>query len=59
MTKDHVCGMKIEEGSAFSSQTIEGKTYYFCSQACEQKFLADPTKSAPTTKPLPYSRIFS
>ena len=42
MTKDPVCGMEIEETSAFSSQTIDGKVYYFCSKACEEKFLSDP-----------------
>jgi P-type Cu+ transporter len=44
MTKDPVCGMEIEEASAFSSQTINGKVYYFCSKACEDKFLSGPDK---------------
>lgn len=38
--------MEIEEGSAFSSQMINGKVYYFCSKACEGKFLSDPGKYA-------------
>ncbi|MBI2486377.1 MAG: cation transporter [Deltaproteobacteria bacterium] len=52
MTKDPVCGMEIEESSAFSSHTIEGQTYYFCSKACEEKFLADRRKYTvePTAK---------
>lgn len=44
MTKDPVCGMEIEEDYAFSSQTISGKVYYFCSKVCEEKFLSDPSK---------------
>jgi Cu+-exporting ATPase len=46
MTKDPVCGMEIEETSAFSSQTIDAKVYYFCSKACEEKFLSETSKYA-------------
>ncbi|MEW6143519.1 MAG: heavy metal translocating P-type ATPase [Thermodesulfobacteriota bacterium] len=44
MTRDPVCGMEIEESSAFSSRTVDGKVYYFCSKACEEKFLSEPGK---------------
>ncbi|MBI1743443.1 heavy metal translocating P-type ATPase [Candidatus Acetothermia bacterium] len=50
MVKDPVCGMEIEKTSVFSSRTFDGQTYYFCSQACEQKFLADPGKYAKPSK---------
>jgi P-type Cu+ transporter len=44
MTKDPVCGMEFEETSAFSSQTIDGNVYYFCSKVCEKKFLSETSK---------------
>ena len=41
---DPVCGMKVDPTTAIGSSRHEGKTYYFCSRACEQKFDADPAK---------------
>lgn len=46
MTKDPVCGMSIKSGSAFAKEEHQGKTYYFCSAHCQQKFKADPGKYA-------------
>lgn len=40
--KDPVCGMEIDPSNAAASEEHEGTTYYFCSQACHEKFLADP-----------------
>jgi len=34
MTKDPVCGMKVDEETA-TSVTYEGKIYYFCSYGCK------------------------
>jgi YHS domain-containing protein len=42
-TKDPVCGMEVETKSA-EKATYQGKTYYFCSRADKEKFLADPEK---------------
>jgi len=39
---DPVCGMEIDPATAAASQEYEGKTYYFCSQACHQRFVATP-----------------
>lgn len=42
MVIDPVCGMEIEEAEAAASRTYKGKTYYFCSQACREKFDQNP-----------------
>ena len=42
MVIDPVCGMRIEAEDAAATAEYEGKTYYFCSQACRDAFLADP-----------------
>ncbi len=44
MVKDPVCGMDIEEQSAFAARNMDGTTYYFCSQDCVDKFDANPKK---------------
>jgi len=40
--KDPVCGMQIDEAEAAAREDYEGKTYYFCSDACQQRFVASP-----------------
>ena len=40
-TKDPVCGMTVDEASALHAER-DGKTFYFCSDHCRQKFLAAP-----------------
>lgn len=42
--KDPVCGMGINPNSAFAQEKHDGKTYYFCSAHCQQKFKATPGK---------------
>ena len=42
MVKDPVCGMEIEEKDAFASRQVMRQTFYFCSQACVDKFDANP-----------------
>jgi len=42
--KDPVCGMEIDPKSAAATEEYEGETYYFCSDACHDKFKADPQK---------------
>ena len=43
MVIDPVCGMRIDTEDAVATVEYEGKTYYFCSRACREAFLADPT----------------
>lgn len=44
--KDPVCGMSIKPGSAVRDEH-EGKTYYFCSDHCRDKFRSEPGKYSP------------
>src|SRR5688572_10075291 len=41
-TRDPVCGMTVEPGSAAGSAVHDGATYHFCSRHCLEKFRADP-----------------
>ncbi len=42
--KDPVCGMTVNPDSAAASCEHEGRTYFFCSPHCLEKFQADPKK---------------
>jgi Cu+-exporting ATPase len=42
--KDPVCGMKVSKKTATLTSQHMGKTFYFCSRACKDKFDQDPTK---------------
>jgi len=44
--KDLVCGMDIDPATAAASEEYEGKTYYFCSQSCHERFVATPDQFA-------------
>lgn len=39
VTKDPVCGMTVDETTAFRTER-DGKMFYFCSDHCLQKFLS-------------------
>jgi YHS domain-containing protein len=41
-----VCGMRIDPDDAAATAEHEGKTYYFCSEACRDRFEADPASYA-------------
>ena len=41
---DPVCGMSVDPAKARGSAEHAGKTYYFCSPHCVEKFKADPEK---------------
>ncbi|HUQ75584.1 MAG TPA: heavy metal translocating P-type ATPase, partial [Burkholderiales bacterium] len=56
--KDPVCGMKVDPAKAAGKHEHNGRTYYFCSSGCLQKFKADPQRyldpkpaPAPAEKP--------
>jgi Cu(I)/Ag(I) efflux system membrane fusion protein len=36
--KDPSCGMELDPRSAAAQVTYEGKTFYFCSRGCREKF---------------------
>jgi P-type Cu+ transporter len=46
MAKDPVCGMQLAEASAAAKTDYKGKTYYFCSAACQAAFDKNPEKYA-------------
>lgn len=47
--KDPICGMTVDEATALHVER-DGKTYYFCSDHCRQRFLSTPTGAKPTGK---------
>jgi len=42
VTKDPICGITVDEGTAINTEH-DGKTFYFCSDQCRQKFLSTLT----------------
>jgi YHS domain-containing protein len=49
VTKDPVCGMTVDETTAIHAER-DGKTFYFCSDHCRQKFLSTPAGAKPEGK---------
>ena len=39
--KDPICGMTVDEATALHAER-DGKTFYFCSDSCQQKFQSAP-----------------
>ena len=48
-TKDPICGMTVDEATALHVER-DGKTFYFCSDHCRQKFLSTPAGTKPDEK---------
>jgi Cu+-exporting ATPase len=46
MTKDTVCGMKVDENNSQYQTEHNGKKYSFCSQECKMKFEQRPEQYA-------------
>ena len=44
LEKDVACGMSVDPAKAASTAVHQGKTYYFCSRGCGEKFKASPEK---------------
>ena len=42
--QDPVCGMEIEKETAEGPAEHMGKTFYFCSTGCKEKFEKEPMK---------------
>jgi len=49
VSKDPICGMTMDEATALHAER-DGKTYYFCSDHCRQKFLSTPAVAKPEGK---------
>ncbi len=50
MTQDPVCGMDVQPEQAAGQSEFQGKTYYFCCDACKAKFDREPEKFAGSGK---------
>ncbi len=46
MTKDPVCGMKVDESNSQYQSQYGGKKYSFCSEQCQKKFDQQPEQYA-------------
>ena len=42
--EDPICGMQVDEERAAGKSEHAGRTYYFCSTGCKQKFDSEPAK---------------
>jgi Cu+-exporting ATPase len=50
--RDPVCGMDVVPGDAPGGSALHGGVkYWFCSAACRQKFIADPTRYVASVAP--------
>lgn len=49
ITKDPICGMTVDETTALHAER-DGKTAYFCSDHCRQKFLSATAGVKPEKK---------
>jgi Cu+-exporting ATPase len=57
--KDPVCGMTVDPGKAAGKVEHAGKTYYFCSTRCAERFSKEPTKfiATPGTAEMEQSQV--
>jgi P-type Cu+ transporter len=46
MVTDPVCGMRSTRPRPRRARSTGGKTYYFCSEGCHQRFIAAPEQYA-------------
>jgi Cu+-exporting ATPase len=42
MDKDPVCGMAVTRKNVAGRSRFQGKTFYFCSEGCKERFDSDP-----------------
>lgn len=55
MTIDPVCKMNVEPEKSVGSEKFAGREYYFCSDICHKKFVAEPEKYLSGTAPPDHS----
>lgn len=53
---DLVCRMRIRREDAATTEEYEGRTFYFCSMACHEQFVADRAFFARIAEPAPAAR---
>ncbi len=49
-TKDPVCGMSVEPHKAAAQVFHEGRTYFFCSLSCRERFAKDASRFLANTQ---------
>ena len=49
VTKDPICAMTVDETTALHAER-DGKTFYFCSDHCREKFLSASAGAKPDKK---------
>jgi P-type Cu+ transporter len=54
---DPVCGMYVDPAKARGSADYKGKTYYFCSPRCVERFNAEPEKYLAPKPPQPLVQL--
>ena len=63
LATDPVCGMKVDPHTAKHRAQYAGRTYYFCSARCREKFEADPARYLEKDKtpaaPVPEGTIYT
>ena len=52
LARDPVCGMDVVPETAAGSIEHDGRTIYFCSRHCLEKFKADPARYAEARRPI-------
>jgi P-type Cu+ transporter len=57
MSIDPVCSMTVDPEKAAGKYEYDGKTYYFCSTHCVEKFRSDPQRFLGSSPPLPMQPI--
>jgi len=55
MAIDPVCKMSVEPGKAAAKENLSGLVYYFCSDTCHKKFVAEPKKYTSGAAPADHS----
>jgi YHS domain-containing protein len=48
LVTDPVCGMQISRRTSVGEEQVSGRTYYFCTESCRQKFQTDPSQYVKT-----------
>jgi Cu+-exporting ATPase len=63
LAKDPVCGMDVDPHTARHRAEHAGRTYYFCSARCRERFAAEPEKflapEAARAEPVPDGTIYT
>jgi Cu+-exporting ATPase len=60
--RDPVCGMTVDPRATAHRHAVTGRTYYFCSDGCRQKFATAPEKyldARPAPAPAPADAIYT